>query len=135
MGQADGRIPGMARLAKSVAFSPSRSPYDGPYRRSARAMWLEFFKGSTVAGLESNRQNNTLLSILLLEQMQAFPHIFVHLTVVRFSILTEKLNRWAVRAMPECSIMTRAHTVQLRVGGLVSSLPDAAQPDCADWQL
>ena len=54
-----------------------------------------------VAGLESNRKNNPLISILFLEQTQTFPHtlphIFVHLTVVRFSVLTEKLNKWAVR--------------------------------------
>ena len=49
-----------------------------------------------VAGLESNRKNNPLISILFLEQMQAFPHtlphIFVHLTVVRFSVLAIRLN-------------------------------------------
>lgn len=51
-----------------------------------------------VAGLESNRKNNALISILFLEQRQTLPHIlphtFVHLTVVRFSVLSEKLNEW-----------------------------------------
>jgi len=36
-----------------------------------------------------------------LKQRQTFPHtlphIFVHLTAVRFSVLVEKLNKWAVR--------------------------------------
>jgi len=57
-----------------------------------------------VAGLESNRKNNPLISILFLKRMQTFPHtlphIFVHLTVVRFSVLTEKLNKWAVVERP-----------------------------------
>lgn len=50
-----------------------------------------------VAGLESNRVNNALISILFLEQRQTFPHtlphIFVHLTVVRFIVLIKKLNK------------------------------------------
>ena len=70
---------------------------------------------AVVPWLESNRKNNLLISILFLEQIQTLPHtlphIFVHLTVVRFSVLTEKLNKWAVRGTPECSIMARADTV------------------------
>jgi hypothetical protein len=77
-----------------------------------------------VAGLDSNRKNNTLISILFLERMQVFPHtlphIFVHLTVVRFSVLAEKLNEWAVRRTPNRSIVARSDTVHLRVRGLVS---------------
>ena len=72
-----------------------------------------------VAGLESNRKNNLLMSILFLEQTQAFPHtlphIFVHLTVVRFSVLTEKLNKWPVRSARDRNIMSRFEAVQLRV--------------------
>lgn len=90
-----------------------------------------------VAGLESNRKNNALISIPFLEQKQALPHtlphIFVHLTVVRFSVLTEKLNNWAVRGEPDRNIMARSDTVYLRVGGLVSSMPDAAPPAYANW--
>ena len=90
-----------------------------------------------VAGLESNRKNNPLISIVFLEQMQAFPHtlphIFVHLTVVRFSVMPKKLNKWAVRGAPDCSIMARADTVQLRVGGLVSSMRDTAPPAYVNW--
>ena len=52
---------------------------------------------AVVAGLESNRKNNALISNLFLEQMQVFPHtlphIFVHLTKVRFSVLAKKLNK------------------------------------------
>ncbi len=92
---------------------------------------------AVVAGLESNRQNNALISILFLEQMQAFPHtlphIFVHLTVVRFSVLAEKLNKWAVRGAPNRNIIARSDTVQLRVRGLVSSMLDAAPPAGANW--
>lgn len=85
---------------------------------------------AVVAGLESNRKNNALISILFLEQMQAFPHtlphIFVHLTVVRFSVLVKKLNKWAVRSAPDRNIMARSDAVQLRVSSLVNSTPDAA---------
>jgi len=90
-----------------------------------------------VAGLESNRKNNPLISILFLEQMQVFPHtlphIFVHLTVVRFSVLAEKLNKSAVRSAPDRNIKARSDTVHLRVRGLVSSMPDAAPPAYTDW--
>jgi hypothetical protein len=92
---------------------------------------------AVVAGLESNRKNNLLISILFLEQTQAFPHtlphIFVHLTVVLFSVLTGKLNKWVVRAAPDRNIMVRSDAVQLRVSGLVSSMPDAAPPTYANW--
>lgn len=92
---------------------------------------------AVVAGLESNRKNNPLISILFLEQMRAFPHtlphIFVHLTVVRFSVLLKKLNKWAVRTAPDRNIMARSDTVHLRVRGLVSSMPNAAPPAYANW--
>lgn len=92
---------------------------------------------AVVAGLESNRKNNALISILFLEQTQTFPHtlphIFVHLTVVRFSVLAEKLNKWAARGEPDRNIMARSDTVYLRVRGLVSSLPDADPPAYANW--
>jgi len=90
-----------------------------------------------VAGLESNQKNNALISILFLEQVQRFPHtlphIFVHLTVVRFSVLTEKLNNSAVCRALQRNIMARSNTVHLQVRGLVSSMPDAAPPAYADW--
>ena len=90
-----------------------------------------------MAGLESNRKNNALISILFLEQTQTFPHtlphIFVHLTTVRFSVLAKKLNKWVVRTAPDRNIMARSDPVHLRVGGLVSSIPDAAQPAYANW--
>ena len=90
-----------------------------------------------VAGLDSNRKNNVLISILFLEQMQTFPHtlphIFVHLTVVRFSVSPKKLNKSAVRKAPDRNIMARSDTVQLRVRGQVSSMLDAAPPAYADW--
>lgn len=93
--------------------------------------------GEVVAGLESNRKNNALISILFLEQRQTLPHtlphIFVHLTVVRFSVLTEKLNKRVARSAPNRNIMARPDTVQLRVGGLVGSMPDAAPPAYANW--
>lgn len=89
-----------------------------------------------VAGLESNRKNNALISILFLEQTQSFPHtlphIFVHLTVVRFSVLAEKLNKWAVRGAPNGNIMARSDSVHLRVCGLVSAILDGAPPAYAD---
>ena len=76
-----------------------------------------------MAGLESNRKNNPLISIFFLEQRQTLPHtlphIFVRLTVVRFSVLTEKLNECAVRGEPDRNIMARSDAVYLRVGGLV----------------
>ena len=91
---------------------------------------------AVVAGLESNRKNNALISIPFLEQKQALPHtlphIFVHLTVVRFSVLPKKLNKWVARGDPDRNIMARSDTVQLRVGGLVSSMTDAAQPAYAN---
>ena len=90
-----------------------------------------------VAGLESNRKNNALISILFLERTETFPHtlphIFVHLTAVRFSVLVEKLNKWAGRSALDRNIMARAGTVYLRVCGLVSSMPDAAPPTYANW--
>ena len=90
-----------------------------------------------MAGLESNRKNNLLISILFLEQTQAFPHtlphIFVHLTVVRFSVLVRKLNKRAVCSARDRNIMARSDTVQLRVSSLVSSTPDAAPPAYANW--
>ena len=90
-----------------------------------------------VVGLESNRINNALISILFLEQMQALPHtlphIFVHLTVVRFSVLTEKLNKWVVRGAPERNIMARSDTVQLGVSSLVSSMRDTAPLAYVNW--
>ena len=94
-------------------------------------------QNQVVAGLESNRKNNALISILFLEQTQSFPHtlphIFVHLTVVRFSVLAEKLNKWVVRSAPDRNIKARSDTVHLRVRGLVSSMPDAAPPAYEDW--
>jgi len=43
-----------------------------------------------VAGLESNHQNNALISILFLGSAKSFPHIlphiFVNLTAVRFFV-------------------------------------------------
>jgi hypothetical protein len=90
-----------------------------------------------VAGLESNLKNIPLKSIPFLKKMQAFPHTlphtFVHLTVVRFSVLVKKLNKWAVRKAADRNIMARSGTVQLRISGLVSSMPDAAPPTCANW--
>ena len=92
---------------------------------------------AVVAGLESNRKNNALISILFLERTETFPHtlphIFVHLTAVRFSVLSKKLNKWAVRSAPDRNIIARSDTVQLRVSGLVSSMPDAAPPTYANW--
>lgn len=49
-----------------------------------------------VAGLESNHQNNTLISILFLGSAKSFPHIlphiFVNLTAVRFFVWGESLE-------------------------------------------
>lgn len=92
---------------------------------------------AVVAGLESNRKNIPLISILFLEQRQTFPHtlphIFVHLTVVRFSVLAKKLNEWAVRGATKSNIMARSDAVYLRVRDPVSSMPDGAPPAYADW--
>ena len=94
-------------------------------------------KEPVVAGLDSNRKNNLLISILFLEQTQTFPHtlphIFVHLTVVRFSVLVKKLNKWVARGATKSSLVAHSDTVHLRVSGLVSSMPDAAPPTCANW--
>ena len=82
--------------------------------------------GKWWTGLESNWKNNPLISIPFLEQTQVFPHtlphIFIHLTVVRFSVLIEKLNKLAVRGAPECSIMALPRTVHLRVRDLVQAI-------------
>ena len=110
----------------------------GQEPQSTKSAEFPAFREQVVAGLESNRKNNPLISIPFLEQMQSvphtLPHIFVHLTVVRFSVLTKKLNKWAVRGAPERNIMGRSDTVQLGVRSLVSSIPDAAQPAYANWQ-
>ena len=48
--------------------------------------------------------------------------------------LVKKLNKWVVRGTPNRNIMTRSDPVHLRVVGLVSSMPDAAQPAYANWR-
>lgn len=45
--------------------------------------------------------------------------------VVRFNVLAEKLNKWAVPKALNHDIMARSSTVQLRVSDLISSMPDA----------
>lgn len=107
-----------------AGLSPAATSRHRPRLRPARPCSAKPPAGTSerlevVAGLESNRKNNPLISILFLEQRQTLPHtlphIFVHLTVVRFSVLTEKLNKWPVRSARDRNIMSRFEAVQLRV--------------------
>lgn len=52
-----------------------------------------------VAGLESNHQDNDLISIFFLDRAKSLPHtlphIFINLTIIRFSFFVKKLNEHA----------------------------------------
>lgn len=91
-----------------------------------------------VAGLESNHQNNILISILLLgsakNRPHTLPHIFVNLTAVRFFVWGSAAKKQAVFCAPDQALRPLPSSRQAQRSGSTRRISDRKfrQP-CHCW--